>query len=78
MYFVCLYCSGKPDEEKAELCGKKTFLPLPWDGTLMLTADADGWCCPDLCVGDPLISRATIIWQGGNPRVQLVMAVSAL
>ena len=33
-----LLCSGKPDEEKAELCGKKTFLPLPWDGELMLMA----------------------------------------
>lgn len=71
-----LLCCGKPDEEKAELCRKKTFLPLPWDGELV--ADDNGCCCSDLCVGDLLISRGTIIWQDGNPELQLVLTSLAL
>lgn len=68
-----LLCSGKRDEEKAELGGEDiSTSALGWG------ADADGCCCSDLRAVDLLISRQTITWQHRNPELQLVLTILAV
>lgn len=67
-------CSGKPDEEQAELYGEKETSA----SALGQGADADGCCCPCLCTGNLLISRGILIWQDKKPERQLLLTILAL